>query len=99
MIIRKRHRQGGKTRLLVKWVARDSSRVIVVATAADAARVRRLPDLAPHQVVTIGEVVAGGARLQPGTLVAVDDIDRVFAMLLGVVPDIGTVTHDDIARA
>lgn len=105
MIIRKRNRGGGKTKLLVEWAAKDPTRVVVVATEADASRVRRVgagfarpPSLRPEQVYSVGSLIAGGVRLRSDRQYAVDDIERVFAQLLGAMPYAGTVTHDDIAR-
>jgi len=75
-------RQSGKTDQLAAWTKEDPSRIMLVHSQREAARVRRTYDLPASQVVAVDSLDAMRLRGLGRPQVVIDNLDLVLPILL-----------------
>lgn len=81
-------RRSGKTTALVRWTLADPSRTLIVFNSAEADRIIRLYKLEGEQADQVMSIQTWKYRGRMGTYgdIAVDNIDHMWAVLLGQSP-------------
>ena len=79
-------RRSGKTHKLVEWLKEDPDRVLICHSASEAERLTRDYGIHPRQIMSISAWSSRGlsGMSRPSTKIAVDNLDLVLPILLGV---------------